>query len=543
LEGLEQFDGTPDAFLERLVPLDLFNGLGDLAEIQATVARKLEQIIRDPREHREIATDTAFSVNSVLPSVVATAVKTVATSQGWNAECLANCLACNIGFLEHHETRLAQRPDRLHQVSPNIPTIIAAASSARKSSLCKFTTDLLVTQDTPIDAIKDRSVFTVDATLRGIRNSLQNYGRCSVCSDEIVNTYRTPWSENGGTGVNFLSRSKMNTYLSCERDDVLTGLHTTHIDNYSFQHKVFGQVAACEFVMRPEPHGSHKRMTFVVSEDTPRSNQCQECGDSSDFMRWMHSQMMRGPILTPEVICFDEFTQTFFHAVTLAIENFIQETQGPINSPFRVKLGFYDTDLIRLWNVNHRYLKMLLYRRWPGGLPGGEEPRGLGAHAFGLALRGWLRQLQLHHGFYKYAVHCFSTVGSSNRSYDGFERELGAVMANGGVERPGSHLDGMDRLMHTVALKCKSLSSTTVNGVIRNLQYTKSLAKAVADVVDEILDTLVAGGVAVNDPAPVLRARGRPVRHCAWKSWAEIKASPGADAFRARLGLGEDDFT
>ena len=51
-----------------------------------------------------------------------------------------------------------------------------ASSSARKSPRFNFSTDLRV----PFDGIRDRSVFLVDATLRGIRNALVSYKRCSV---------------------------------------------------------------------------------------------------------------------------------------------------------------------------------------------------------------------------------------------------------------------------------------------------------------------------------------------------------------------------
>jgi hypothetical protein len=115
---------------------------------------------------------------------------------------LAAGLASNIGFLEHFRTRLSEKPNALHHVSPNIPVIIAASSSARKSSLVKYITSLLTSAAAP-EEFRDRHIFLVDATLKGIRTSLVNYQRCAVNSDEAVNTYSTPWSEPS-SGVNYL---------------------------------------------------------------------------------------------------------------------------------------------------------------------------------------------------------------------------------------------------------------------------------------------------------------------------------------------------
>ena len=177
-----------------MVATVLFVGLDSEAAVQAKVVDMLTTIVHDERTHREIATDPQFSLRLSLPKPLHKAIATVGAAQMWSPECLAAGLASNIGFLEHFRTRLSEKPNALHHVSPNIPVIIAASSSARKSSLVKYITSLLTSAAAP-EEFRDRHIFLVDATLKGIRTSLVNYQRCAVNSDEAVNTYSTPWSE------------------------------------------------------------------------------------------------------------------------------------------------------------------------------------------------------------------------------------------------------------------------------------------------------------------------------------------------------------
>ena len=129
--------------------------------------------------------DVNFSIEMLYPTPIARAFKTLALTQGWNPECLGACIVSNITFLEHHGTRLVRNSNDPNKISPNVPVLIGAPCASRGSTLIKFTTDLLVTDDCPNEGIATRAVFLVDATLKWIRSSLVNYMRCSVTSDEI----------------------------------------------------------------------------------------------------------------------------------------------------------------------------------------------------------------------------------------------------------------------------------------------------------------------------------------------------------------------
>ena len=121
----------------------------------------------------------------------------------------------------------------------------------------------------------------------------------------------------------------------------------------------------------------------------------------------------------------------------------------PLQEPLRAKLGFFDTDLLRLWNVQMRFMQAIIAQLWPGA-PVAED--GLGACALVLAIRGWLRQVHTHSPYYKYmarrVAQCVSIRG-------GGDRELAGAMASVPVRARGEQLEGMDRLLHHVVRKCK----------------------------------------------------------------------------------------
>ena len=74
------------------------------------------------------------------------------------------------------------------------------------------------------DGIANGEAFLVESSAKGIRTCILNYDRCSATTDEIVNTFPTPWGDQKQSGVHahLLCRSKLNTYTQGERDDVIT---------------------------------------------------------------------------------------------------------------------------------------------------------------------------------------------------------------------------------------------------------------------------------------------------------------------------------
>ena len=85
-----------------------------------------------------------------------------------------------------------------------------------------------------------------------------------------------------------MSRSKLNTYVNQEPDDVQTGTGKIHLQDHAFQHKVAGEPPVVEWCMRPAPHGSHKRYHFTMSVDKPTCNTDQAFADSDSYLRDFH---------------------------------------------------------------------------------------------------------------------------------------------------------------------------------------------------------------------------------------------------------------
>lgn len=115
----------------------------------------------------------------------------------------------------------------------------------------------------------------MEATVKGVRSAIVNTGAVAVISDELSNTLQTPWSDTA-QGFAFLSKSKLNTWSQCEADAKITGQERIGLTCYKTMVKLYGQIEACEWSLKPNPNGFPKRMTVAFSgprnamdEDTP----------------------------------------------------------------------------------------------------------------------------------------------------------------------------------------------------------------------------------------------------------------------------------
>ena len=106
---------------------------------------------------------------------------------------------------------------------------------------------------------------------------------------------------------------------------------------------------------------------------------------------------------------------------------------------------------------------------------------------------------------------------------------------------PTARLEGMDRLLASVVQKCHGVwTSKDVNQAIRNMRYTKD--RPPSEVAAEVIERLVQGGLAEDHREEGPARKGRSVKVLRWRQWGDIQGNAASDAFRARLGLGEDDF-
>ena len=110
-------------------------------------------------------------------------------------------------------------------------------------------------------------------------------------------------------------------------------------------------------------------------------------------------------------------------------------------------------------------------------------------------------------------------------------------------------LEGLDRVLQGVVQRCKGkeLTSTLVNGLVRNLRFTLNSGKKPSAVANDVLDRLIAGGLAKDmglkkGAIPGKTKKGRRVRVAQLKSYNVVKKQPSAEALRKRLSLGEEDL-
>ncbi len=76
--------------LDWLVPPDVTRDLYTDTEIGDWVIQHLEAVCQDTRDHVEIASDPGFTVTSVLPTVLATAVRTAVATE--DDKCISELL-------------------------------------------------------------------------------------------------------------------------------------------------------------------------------------------------------------------------------------------------------------------------------------------------------------------------------------------------------------------------------------------------------------------------------------------------------------------
>ena len=91
--------------------------------------------------------------------------------------------------------RVVRPVSRTHTITPNIAVFIAGSASSRKSSMISRTTEFMTGSSGVPSEIAQRDIMNVEAPPKGIRTALVNFQRCSTTSDEINNTFQTPWSD------------------------------------------------------------------------------------------------------------------------------------------------------------------------------------------------------------------------------------------------------------------------------------------------------------------------------------------------------------
>ena len=228
---------------EIIHPLDLFHEFRDRRTTYATILRWLEEIVTDGRSHTEVGEDSTFAVRLLAPVPFCQAIITKSRKEGWLPESLLQQLLVNGGWLEHHGARLVLKPTDEHTRATAIAAFNAQHPSQGKSSLCKFVGHTCMQNPYNEVHIRDGICCSAEATPKGIRAAFRSYSRGGLESDEVTTAYECGLS---GRGLHPANLQKMLTWVNCERDSVITGQQAEHYDDYSFLHRVHGQLRPIE---------------------------------------------------------------------------------------------------------------------------------------------------------------------------------------------------------------------------------------------------------------------------------------------------------
>ena len=190
----------------------------------------------------------------------------------------------------------------VHSVSPAIAVLLHGSASTKKSFTCELTTDFMTKSPHAPTCIADGDAFMVEASSKGIRVGILHNDRVPATTDEVVNTFPTPWGDHqqAHAHVNHLPRSKCNTWTQGERDDVCTANGTIHLKGYTFQLKAFGQNEACERVWQHAENGWQKRLSVAISPNKNPIDEETNADFSMGVMQGFHDWMFQGHFSSPQ---------------------------------------------------------------------------------------------------------------------------------------------------------------------------------------------------------------------------------------------------
>ena len=427
----------------------------------------------------------------------------------------------------------------VHSVSPAIAVLLHGSASTKKSFTCELTSDFMTKSEHAPACIAEGDAFMVEASSKGIRVGILHNDRVSATTDEVVNTFPTPWGDHqqAKAHVNHLPRSKCNTWTQGERDDVCTANGTIHLKGYTFQLKAFGQNEACEWVWRPSENGWQKRLSVAISPDKNPVDEDANADLSVGVVQGFHDWMFQGPFSEPQYLCYDAYALNIYRNVWKAVDEWLEAKAAadiPVERFLQVKLGFAFTDLRRFSHFAMRgaqYLEALV----PAHLNLFNTARKeVNAWEFAAGVHWWLRQVSLHAGFYRF-WDSHKTASACAVRPDANMANLLAAAAPPSC-RDAQKLEGKDAVKHAIMTNAKlSCTTTTDTGAYRNwlLGRFRSKFKDLAKPVRQAAEELAEVGLLNEDKD--LRKRGRKVQFYRKSPWEELTDAGKSEAERLQI--------
>ena len=180
----------------------------------------------------------------------------------------------------------------------------------------------------------------------------------------------------------------------------------THLCGYSFQHIVAGQSEVVEWLMRPAAHGSQRRYHFVISEDEPTGDTTQQTGASINFLVDLHSYLFQTVHERATRIYLDKYAKGMLVCIQKAVDQFLEEPPLPGEDPLpeatKTKLGNMRRDLLKYACGKMRLSQFMCDMVFPESGTTGRVA--INFREFVMAVHTWVRQVQVHNGYYRYIL-------------------------------------------------------------------------------------------------------------------------------------------
>ena len=370
----------------------MFHGLENPAAITNTVISWLQKIVADDR-------DLDYDPRNANPVPWHAAVQRVADNRGYHYEAFSVLLDSNISFLEHHETVLTHDEYVRSWVSPPQSCNIGMPASHRKTDQEQFVTNLLFHTEGAPQSWIDGEVLMSDGTKKGTENLLAFQREALLSSSETANTIYVAGHSDKDCGIAYLSKQRVCQWTQAEAISTSIGQGQAVLlaHSYKFGCRMLGQNEVAQDVMKPTAQCLQKRLAFgcVPEHWQPDENDALlPAQESLALIQKVHDYLSKYALPQKVLGQLNGYALGVYDAAAQGVSLFLRSQEGrACSKPFRVKLMFYRSDLLRQCFIVHRVVQGILSEAHSCGRP---LPATAGIESVICALWRVRRQWQMH---------------------------------------------------------------------------------------------------------------------------------------------------
>ena len=297
--------------------------------------------------------------------------------------------------------------------------------------------------------------------------------------------------------------------------------------------KIFGQIEAVEFVLRPNPQAFFKRLAFCISPD---KNPCDDSLDitaSMGLWQGLHDWMLTGPYIQPCYIHCGGQARSILRIVLRAISDWIDARAASRESAckrFCIKVGFAFSDVLR--NSLSMMRQIQFMEQQSIKLTFDANRTAIEPYELVLGLKNYWRELEMHALYYRFMREKCSGIagGDEKRAAISLADRLEAA------DHPKGDCQGLscdDQLQRDIIIAAKGypngFSPNDLKSKLRHkLTYVKNttLLQEITDSAAKFVDEGVLEEVEVD--RSTLKGPRRNVKFCSRPSWISIQGKESA---------------